>query len=72
VHHSRAVVNVERGGSGFVPVKAMSLTQSPLAKAFAEVVVSSYGAKFSSEIVRVVGIGNQCCVTDDFAESAAV
>ena len=56
VHHGSAVVNVERGGSGFVPVKAMSLTQSPLAKAFAEIVVSSYGAKFSSKIVRVVGL----------------
>jgi len=72
VHEGRAAVSVERGGSGFGPVEAMSLAQSPLAEAFAEITVSSHGAKLSREIVRVVGIGNQCGVTDDFAERAAV
>jgi hypothetical protein len=72
VHEGRAAVSVERGGSGFGPVEAMSLAQSPLAEAFAEITVSSHGAKLSREIVRVVGIGNQCGITDDFAERAAV
>ena len=66
------MVNVERGGSGFGPVEAMSLAQSPLAQAFAEIAVGSHGAKFPRKIVRIVGVDNQCGVTDDFAESAPV
>ncbi len=50
----------------------MCLAQSPPAQAVAKITVGRHGAKLASEIVRVLGIDNQCCVTDDLAQRTPI
>ena len=71
-HRGGALIKIESRGGGLGPIEAAGVAQTTFAETFAKGSVGRHRAKFSRDVVNVLGVENQRGVPDDFAQRATI